>query len=105
MRNTFRRFPALVLLLLGGCMMMQPQMPDQTFNGTLRSVKNTSGQVTGWVLQMGDAGMGASHSLPLDVSEVKDQVMQLEGKEVVVTCQMKQGSSTMVVKSIGTVSQ
>ena len=104
MRNMLKRFPAMIVLLLSGCMMMQPEMPTQSMSGTLRSVKSTSGQVTGWILQMGPAGM-SSHSMALDVSKVKDQVMALDGKEVMVTLKQKYGSSTMVVETIGTVSQ
>jgi hypothetical protein len=98
-----RALVAIVGMILGGCFMYSP--PPQKMSGTLHSVRPAGGgPPTGWVLSMGPAGMGGA-SMDLDVSKVKAQAEALDGKEVQVTAEMKPNSQTLVVQSIGVISQ
>jgi hypothetical protein len=86
---------------------MQPPQPAHKFNGTLHSVRPAGGGApTGWVLNMGMAGMPGA-SMDLDVSKVKSEVEALDGKTVQVTAVPKQSNSGQVleVESIGVISQ
>jgi len=87
---------------------MGPAAPSQQLQGTLRSVRDPStNQITSWTLMMGmGGGMTGGMGMPLDVSKVKAQAEQLDGKQVVVTAkQDMSGHNTWIVEKIGVVSQ
>ena len=98
------------LLALCGCSMMpggNPMSPSQTLTGTLHSVRPVGGgEPTGWILNMGEgsAAMGrGGMGMPVDVSKVKQQAMELDGK--LVTAVVRSGSNgTYEVESFGQLS-
>jgi hypothetical protein len=85
------------MIFIGGCMFMQPQQPEQTFSGTLHSVRPVNGgDPTGWVLSTGPEGFGGG-SMALEVSRVKSQAVALDGKQVTVQGRMSQGAKLDVI--------
>jgi hypothetical protein len=85
---------AIAFVIGSGCFMPNP-VPSQTLTGTLHSVRPVGGgEPSGWVLNMGEGSgmMGNSGmGMNLDVSKVKKQAMELDGKQVTVV--VRPGSS------------
>ena len=97
----------MAIAILSGCIPGMTTAPTQTLTGTLHSVRPVGGgEPTGWVLNMGEGagttmgrgGMGMN----LDVSKVKKQAMELDGKQV--TAMVRMTGGTYEVESFGELS-